>query len=106
MAFNLSSFRNRWFASYLNGRILAVLDKDGNPSSFIPLNRGVPQGSVLGPLLFSLYINNIFNRFDSAVFHLIYADDMQIYMQFSLDELDHYLYLMSRHAAYVLDWAT
>lgn len=95
-----------WFASYLSGRQQAVLDKNKNPSTFISLNTGVPQGSVLGPLLFSLYVNDISVGFDPTVFHLIYADDLQMYVQFPQKELQRYLDLMSRHAEYVLSWAT
>ena len=39
-----------WIASYLVGRQQAVIDNNGNFSSFLELNTGVPQGSVLGHL--------------------------------------------------------
>ena len=41
--------------SYLPGREQGVLNSEGDPSSFMPLNIGVSQGSVLGQLLFSLW---------------------------------------------------
>ena len=74
----------KWFASYLVGRELAMLGHDGNLSSFAPLNKGVPQSSILGPLLFYIYINDIVNCFEDLVSHLIYADDLQIYAKFIL----------------------
>ena len=46
----------RWIASYLTSRQQAVKGKSGSTSSYRHFNTGVPQGSILGPLLFSLYI--------------------------------------------------
>ena len=84
---NLSSSTIKWFSSYLEDREQAVLDAEGHTSSFIRLNREVPQGSVLGPLLFSLYINDVAQGFDSAISHTMYADDLQLYITFPLSEL-------------------
>ena len=102
----LSNAAVRWFASYLSGREQAVIDNEGNHSTFISLNTGVPQGSVLGPLLFCIYINDISANFDSCVSHLIYADDLQLYVRFPLTELERYADLMSTYAEHVLHWAT
>lgn len=96
----------KWIASYLTGREQAVLDNDGVPSPFTPLNKGVPQGSVLGPLLFSLYINDIAAGFNSSVLHIIYADDLQLYVRFPLYELQHYTTVMSQYGEQILEWAT
>jgi hypothetical protein len=44
----------KWFLSYLTGRKLAVVVSDGQ-SACVSLKYGVPQGSVLGPILFTIY---------------------------------------------------
>ena len=70
--------------SYLLNRTQSVtIQSQTSPSS--PLLTGVPQGSVLGPLLFCLYTTQLSNIFtnSSVSFHL-YADDTQLYCIFKL----------------------
>lgn len=66
--------------NYLTGRSQTVLDLHGNPTSWQTTNSGVPQGSVLGPLLFSLFINDI-SRHLRYTQHMVFADDTQIYLR-------------------------
>lgn len=66
-----------WFENYLSGRSQCV-QADGLTSSPLSISKGVPQGSVLGPLLFILYINNLDQNVSNANFHF-YADDTVIY---------------------------
>ena len=64
---------NEWFKSYLYGRkqFVSIL---GFKSNLVTLNHGVPQGSVLGPLLFLIYINDLNKAIKhSIVYH--FADD-------------------------------
>ncbi len=82
----LRGFVFNWFKSYLSDREQAV-SIDGIESSSRPLKFGVPQGSVLGPILFNIYIMPLANliRKHGIPFHL-YADDSQKYAIFDMKD--------------------
>ena len=66
-----------WFASYLTDRAQQV--KSGNTiSDPLAISKGVPQGSILGPTLFSIYINDVAKEAGNSRIHL-YADDTILY---------------------------
>ncbi|XP_047989455.1 uncharacterized protein LOC125228811 [Leguminivora glycinivorella] len=67
----------RWFKSYITNRTQKVTI-NGCESYAVKVSSGVPQGSILGPLLFTLFINDISNCFKFCNI-LLYADDLKIY---------------------------
>uniref|UniRef100_A0A3B1KHQ9 Reverse transcriptase domain-containing protein n=1 Tax=Astyanax mexicanus TaxID=7994 RepID=A0A3B1KHQ9_ASTMX len=66
-----------WFASYLIGRVQRVRSEHFLSESHL-VTKGVPQGSILGPTLFSIYINNLALCVKGSSIHL-YADDTVLY---------------------------
>ena len=79
---------HKWFESYLKERTCRV-HVSGGQSTIRTLRSGVPQGSILGPMLFSLYIVPIGDLLRSLDidFHL-YADDTQLYVTFKSNNSD------------------
>ena len=69
----------RWFASYLAGRSQRVVTP-ASQSSSLAVSRGVPQGSILGPTLFNVYLRDLPRLAETAGSKLLmFADDKTVY---------------------------
>uniref|UniRef100_A0A669CXC1 Reverse transcriptase domain-containing protein n=1 Tax=Oreochromis niloticus TaxID=8128 RepID=A0A669CXC1_ORENI len=85
--FGITGVVLKWFISYLSERSFTVcMNHVTSESTVLPC--GVPQGSVLGPILFLLYVfplGQIIKRYKYISYHL-YADDIQLYCSFKMSE--------------------
>ncbi len=86
MKMGISGTALQWFKSYLSGRFFRVSWR-GEVSKSQLLASGVPQGSVLGPLLFSIYMSSLGSVIQKHGFsYHCYADDTQLYFSFQPDD--------------------
>ena len=67
-----------WFRSYLTDR-KQYANFNGEESVEHTLKCGVPQGSIIGPLFFIIFVNDMFNV-SNVLFNVLYADDTCIYI--------------------------
>ena len=79
----------RFIKSYLQGRQQQVVI-DGAVSNKLPVMSGVPQGSILGPLLFVLFINDIFSCISEGTNIALYADYTKTWRRITCYE-DHHI---------------
>ena len=98
-----------WIASYLSCRSQSIVI-NGEESKSIPLSFGVPQGSVLGPFLYTIYtlpLGDILR--ECGVRYHLYADDSQLYLSFDIrdhDDLCQAVSKMQDCVAAVKSWMT
>ena len=103
--FGLGGVVLEWFSSYLSGRfqLVKVGDRLSDPSMLLS---GVPQGSVLGPILFSLYTTPLTNIISShkVISHHFYADDTQLYIPLTPINFDTAFSTLQKCLADVQNW--
>ena len=97
--YGIRGMANQWFASYLSNRTQYV-QIDTYTSSTEYINCGVPQGSILGPLLYLVYVNDIPKATDANI--LSFADDTSLFIS---DSNLHSLYAKANVAmGNLFDW--
>ena len=105
LEYGLSGSVLKWFTSYLTNRRQSVKIHD-TLSSERQLLYGVPQGSVLGPVLFTLYtapLSKIISAFSSLSHHL-YADDTQIYLDLTPNTITSSIEQLQKCLSAVQSW--
>lgn len=99
---NFSTPAIKWFSSYLSGRRQSV--RSGQSfSDWCELEVGVPQGGILSPLLFSLFINMLSTRLNCN-YHF-YADDLQLYNHSDTDNLEASLAALNTDLLQLKTWS-
>ena len=97
-SYNISESMITWLSSFLNNRIQSVRI-NGSTSSWTKVTSGVPQGSILGPLMFLLFVNDI-PQITSSKFMLL-ADDTKLWKLIkSIDEVK----ILQQDLAKIIDW--
>ena len=84
--YGIRSNTQNWLSTWLTQRLQSVI-VDGHQSQFVPVQSGVPQGTVLRPLMFLVYINDICGGISSNIHRFAY--DCILYRVIK-DELDQY----------------
>ena len=96
----------QWFSSHLTDRTHYV-SLSNHCSAFTPVHSCVPQGSVLGPILFTMYIKHLSAIIDShSIIHHSFADDLQLQMSAATDIISELLHSMQSCICDVKAWAT
>ena len=96
----------QWSSSYLTDRT-NYISLSYHCSAFAPVHSGVPQGSVLGPMLFTMYIKPLSAIIDShSIIHHSFADDLQLQMSAPPDRISEVLHSIQSCISDVNGWAT
>ena len=96
----------QWFSSYLTDRT-HYFSLSNHCSAFTHVHSCVPQGSVLGPILFTMYIKPLSAIIDShSIIHHSFADDLQLQMSAPPDRISELLHSMQSCISDVKAWAT
>ena len=69
-----------WFKKFVNDKTQKVVNNN-TFSEYLPIFNGVPQGGVIGPLLFIIYINDIASKVDVSSNINLFADDTKTFSQ-------------------------
>jgi hypothetical protein len=85
--YGIKSLNLKLYKSFLESRYQRV-SLNGTLSGWTGIRHDVPQGSILGPLLFLLYVNDFTNNIEHILVPILYADDTSIlFFHFNLNDL-------------------
>ena len=99
--FNIDGYLLGFILNYLKDRTQSVVMSSFS-SSCKPVTSGVPQGSILGPTLFVLFLNDITGEIDKNTNILMYADDTKIWREIKCED-DHHVLQCDINS--LMDWA-
>jgi len=91
-----------WFSSYLNQRQIRTVI-EGKSSQWATIYSSVPQGSILGPLLFLVYINDIIRNINSNIY--LFADDTSITQTLDRNDPDQAVNILNEDLRTLTKWA-
>ena len=100
MYYGVKDKEHQWFKSYLSER-LQICTIFNNQSESKHIICGVPQGSILGPLLFILYVNDMPSCFKKCDVN-IYADDTAFY--YASNDIEHVNQVLQSELTQVFEW--
>ena len=89
-----SNKAQNWVNSYLKGRFQKVV-ANNDCSPFVGIKNGVPQGSILGPLLFNILVSNVRQFVEFSSSHG-YADDIQLKINTKVDEVNEAIHKVNK----------
>ena len=100
--YHIDGFLLRFFVSYLKDRYQRVVINN-EQSTDLRVHSGVPQGSILGPTIFILFLNDITEGLSIGTNITMYADDTKIWRRIISTD-DHYI--LQRDINHLLNWAS
>ena len=91
-----------WFSSYVSDRTQRVRYGDA-VSQMLTLTHGVPQGSILGPVLFTTYIDGLINLVTHSQVSC-YVDDSQLYLKFQVSNVHNAIATVNADLQEICKW--